>query len=182
MGKVIAVFGQGEANAVSFKSQLRIEAAVTRYLELESAGISVSALVFMAGVGRDSSRLTLATRMAYCAREYLEKMGVTKKVRLVYNRDERSVWGTIREMQWAQKEVSSRFPDAEIKYVTNERHGERVIKIAEMLRHPQPRIVTSDDEPPPVYHEMFANWSLTAHKWGFHRPVQFFRRTVYSGG
>jgi hypothetical protein len=179
----IAVLGHGEATSVDWSTRLRVERAMMRAQELLVSGSPAAAILFMAGVGCRESARTLAFRMYLYATECAARAGVPlDSLKFVYNEHEENVWGTLEEMLWAVDAIRRRFDSYHVEYVTNERHGVRVMRTARILGHSPPRIVTSDDDPSPRLHEALANVKLFAYRMGVYRPLQAFRRSFYSGG
>lgn len=179
----IAVLGHGEATSVDWSTRLRIERALGRMKDLEAGVNPTAALLFMAGVGCKKSNHTLAFRMHLYAVECAEKMGVClDDVEIIKNEYDPTVWGTLEEMTWGVTMIRRRFDSYRVEYVTNERHGARVMRTARILGHSPPKIVVSDDSPSPRLHEALANVKLFAYTAGFYRPIQSFRRSFYSGG
>ncbi len=184
MTPVIAVLAHGRATHVDEATKLRIESAFHRVKDMVLEPGTSAVILFMAGVGKEPSRLTLAERMALYAREYIEKNNIDERdLRIHYNRHDPEVWGTPEEMHWAAKEVGARFPCPHIEYVTNARHAIRVRLTARMLGQYVPHMITSSDAPSPLSHELCAYAKLAAYPFPtLYQPLQVFRRKRYSGG
>lgn len=184
MTPVIAVLAHGEATRVDEATKARIRCAFTRVSDLVLEPDGCVAIIFMAGVGKEVSSLTLAERMVMYAREHIEKTGLDERsLRLHYNSREPHVWGTLEEMRWAADLVKSVYRCPYIEYVTNKRHGIRVRATARMLGLPDPHVIESSDPPSPFLHEAGAYMKLATYTIGpVYRSVQALRRMLYSGG
>ncbi len=177
---VVCVLAHGEADDLDESTCYRIDAALDRLEALRRQGSSKLVLVCMAGVGKKFSEITLASRMADEARGMLGAE-LRKSVHILYNRYERQVWGSVREMRWAHEQVSRLYPNSRVEYVTNARHAKRVRLMSKMFGLGPCEVVVSRDRLSPLYHEVLAYLKLGAYFIGTQDWAEA-RRRHYSGG
>ncbi len=181
METVVCVLAHGEADVVDASTHSRIYKAVRRLEVLKEEGASKLVLVCMAGVGKKYSEITLASKMAKTARDELRSSGLNQSVHLIYNVNERKVWGSALEMRWAHEQIVRQYPRARVEFVTNVRHARRVRITSRVLGQGPCEIVTSWDPVSPFHHEILAYLKLGAYVLGLGEWAEA-RRRRYSGG
>lgn len=173
----LAVLAHGQPEVLDESTRLRIEYALDLAYKLQWARVPVR-ILFMAGVGKNKTKETMATLMREYARTVMREESFEVPIFANHNREE--VWGTIREMGWAQR-LAQNIPDCRLVFVTNRRHGKRVLITNTLFHHiPRCSVEVSSDEPPPWWHEALAYLKLGACLFGLGGPAEAFRRKYYT--
>lgn len=173
----IAVLAHGQADEIDPQSEERIKQAVQSARRYAGMRVPV-VIVLMAGVGKVKSGETLATKMSRYTREVMGRSAVNVPVFSNHGRSE--VWGTILEMQYA-KGIAERQEWLRVEFVTNRRHGVRVLFTnALFTKIENCGVIESLDEPDPWWHEVLAYLKLGVCLLGLGGPAEAFRRKFYS--
>jgi hypothetical protein len=174
----IAVLAHGQSDAVlDGNTVMRINRALELAQAYQWARVPVR-IVFMAGTGKQESEETMASTMWTYAQSVMKVRGV--QIPIFANHKRKEVWGTIQEMSWIQRMVKD-IPDCRLVFVTNERHGKRVLHTNDLIHQiPRCSVEASSDEPPPWWHEALAYLKLGVCLLGFGAPAEAFRRKYYT--
>ena len=157
-------------------TKFRCDRALKEVLRLEGLGNTV---VLAMAPGSEASRTIGLTMAAMMGRYFLDgHEDIPPDVSLMVNRDDREVWGTLAEMRW----VFDAFPsDSDVKFVfvTDRRHGIRVMLIARwFFVGRKVRVVVSDDPASSLFHEVLGYAKLLAVKVGFERQAEWLSRQI----
>lgn len=173
----LAVLAHGQPEVLDESTKLRIERALELAYGLQWARVPVR-ILFMAGMGKNKVGETMAASMWQYARTAMKRKGF--EVPLFANHKREEVWGTIREMGWANQ-LSRNIPDCRLVFITNKRHGRRVLIINFLFHHIEHcSVEESHDDPPPWWHEALAYLKIFACLLGLGGQAKTFRRKSYT--
>lgn len=185
---VVMGYGRLEDGELNWRNVRRLRRALQRVLELLHEGRKIGSVILPTGSEENERTPTMAMVME---REFLEMLtredvALTGRVRLIVNRDEPEVWGTIKELEWSLNQTRHTDPNPLLEVVTNARHGRRVLLTNKLVvKAPECAIIPSGDTPSKLYHEVLGYGKLLLYMTGaikLIRLVEKYRRTYYFGG
>ena len=165
-----------DRTAAGPNTKLRCDKTLEESKRLRDLG---KAVVLAMAPGREASRIEGLTMGAMMGQYFLDgHEDIPPDIPLMVNRDDREVWSTLAEMRW----VFDAFPsDSDVKFVfvTDRRHGIRVMLIARwFFVGRKVRVVVSDDPASSLFHEVLGYAKLLAVKVGFERQAEWLSRQI----
>jgi hypothetical protein len=192
MATHIVVMGYGQVgNELNWRTQERVGRALSRYAELRDEKKEVRSIIFTSGCGKGEEETTLAMQMEGFARDLLIMIDFTLttpqgRAIFITNRTNPEVWGTIQEMKWAYGKAKEIDSHPVLEFVTNARHGRRVLFTNKMLtKIPLIEVIRSYDPPSVLWHELLAYAKVILYTIGATKSIERIekvRRKHYSAG